>query len=54
MKRSSEFDALEYFHIIGQQPFDLHQDVFEGAAVGVMSNLTKYFVRCGFFFSGIS
>ena len=49
MKRSSKFDALEYFHIIGQQPFDLHHDVFEGAAVDVMSNLTKYFVRCGFF-----
>ena len=54
MKRSSEFDTLEYFHITGQQPFELHHDVFEGAAVHVMSNLTKYFVRSGFFFSGIS
>ena len=51
IKRSSEFNTLEYFHIIGQQPFDLHHDVFEGAAVDVMSNLIKYSVRCVFFSS---
>ena len=51
IKRSSEFNTLEYFHIIGQQPFDLHHDVFEGAAVDVMNNLIKYSVRCVFFSS---
>ena len=51
IKRSSEFNTLEYFHITGQQSFDLHHDVFEGAAVYVMSNLIKYFVRCVFFSS---
>ena len=45
---------LEYFHMIGQQPFDSRYDVFEGAAADVMSNLTKCFVRCGVFFFGIS
>ena len=54
IKRSSEFNKLEYFHIIAQQPFDLHHNVFEGAAVDAMSNLTKYFVRSGFFFFEIS
>ena len=51
IKRSSEFNTLEYFHIIGQQPFDSHHDVFEGAAVDVMNNLIKYSVRCVFFSS---
>ena len=49
IKRSSEFNMLEYFHIIKQKSFDLHHDVFEGAAVDVMNNWTTYFVRCVFF-----
>ena len=52
-KRSSEFIIAECFHIIGQQSFDLHHNVFEGAAVNVTNNLTKYFVRYDLFFFGV-
>ena len=49
IKRSSEFNTLEFFHIIRQQPFGMRHDIFERAAADVMSNWKIYSVRWVFF-----
>ena len=45
----SEFNWLQYFHVIGRQPFDIYHDVFEGFAADVPSTLISFFAQSGYF-----
>ena len=42
-------NELQYFHIIGRQPFDIYHDIYEGLAVDVLSLSIEAFVKARYF-----
>ena len=48
IKSRSPLNQLRYFHVAGHQPFDIFHDIYEGLAIDVISNVTRYFIQNGY------